>query len=104
MHQKKDRLRFSLAAITGWTALMLMLLAVLFIYWISWPFIVQWQGVGVYSVVFYCEALVVTGIMWLVSFYYYRNKRLALAYWLTCFLPLPVFVFMPAWFQAPTLS
>lgn len=88
----------------GWFAILGMGLTNAFVFWVNWPFIVSGNGVGVYSVVCYVFALLITGAAWLISFWLYRNKALATSYWVICLVPLPIFLFFPVWFQAPSLS
>ena len=88
----------------GWLAVVGMGLTNAFVFWANWPFIVSGKGAGVFSVVFYIFALLITGVVWLISFWLYRNKALAILYWLICLAPLPVFLLFPVWFQAPNLS
>lgn len=88
----------------GWLSVLGMGLTSAFIVWANWSFIVAGKGVGVYSVVFYIFAVLVTGLAWLISFWLYRNKALAVFYWLACLILMPLFLFFPVWFQTPNLN
>ncbi|MFC4259678.1 hypothetical protein ACFOZ5_11620 [Marinobacter lacisalsi] len=102
--QKADTKTVLAGLLLGWLAVGGMGLTNAFVFWANWSFIVSGNGAGVFSVVFYVFALMLTGVVWSISFWLYRNKALAILYWLVCLAPLPVFLFFPVWFQAPSLS
>lgn len=88
----------------GCLSLLVMLLSNAYVFSVNWHFIISGQGVGVYSVVVHIFAFMISFAVWLFSFVMYRNKVLALFYWVTSLLPLPLFLLYPVWFQAPTIS
>lgn len=67
-------------------------------------FIFSGKGIGVYGVLIFYVLSFVSVILWSISFWLVRNKKLAIVFWL-CFLIITAFIsIQPTWWAAPSLS
>ena len=64
-------------------------------------FIRAGEGIGVYGVLIYYAAAFCSVIFWALSYWFYKNKKLAIIYWLL-FLVITTFIAtQPTWWAAP---
>lgn len=78
-----------------WLAIAFSFLNVVYVVALHWDFILEWKGVGVYSVISFMAIAVVTTIIWLVAFILEKNNKLTIIYWLTILIPSILFTFLP---------
>jgi len=86
------------------TSLALTLSFGVYVIWVSKNFILASEGIGVYGVLIYYAAAFVSVILWGLSYWLVKNKKLAIIFW-ALFLILTVFIaFQPTWWAAPAIN
>ncbi|MFC3149786.1 hypothetical protein ACFOEK_01965 [Litoribrevibacter euphylliae] len=64
-------------------------------------FILSGHSIGVYGIYMYLAVLLVTALLWWVSFRNYKNRVMAIVYWVVALALMPVVIFQPTWWAAP---
>lgn len=82
-------------------ALILILVTEIYLAIIFKTFILSGDGIGVYGMYMYLSALLVSTVLWGVSFKTYKNRAMAITYWIVALALMPIVIFQPIWWAAP---
>lgn len=85
-------------------ALLLIAAVQAWIFYIFSRFIMAGEGVGVYAVILYLVVLVVSALLWAVSYYYQRGGAKAVVYWGIALALMPIILIQPVWWSAPVIG
>jgi hypothetical protein len=67
-------------------------------------FILAGKGIGVYGVLLYFVVMIVSSLLWLLSYRISKSRAQAAIFWLLALALIPVVIFQPTWWSAPLLN
>ncbi|MFU2511683.1 hypothetical protein [Pseudoalteromonas sp. ASV78] len=67
-------------------------------------FILAGKGIGVCGVILYFVVIIVSSLLWLLSYRISKSRVQAAIFWLLVLVLTPIIIFQPTWWSAPLLN
>ncbi len=69
--------------------------------WMSREFIIAGKGMPGIGVLYYYIVAFFSTLLWIVSYVFNPNKKLAILFWVVLLAIVPIIIFQPLWWAAP---
>lgn len=84
-------------------ALVLILVTEAWLFYLFSQFILAGEGMGIYGVFLYLLALMISALLWAISYRQNRSKTKTLVFWLAALAMMPIVLSQPVWWSAPAV-
>ncbi|TMN98293.1 hypothetical protein [Pseudoalteromonas sp. S558] len=85
-------------------AIVLMVITEIYLTLIFKEFILAGKGLSVYGVLLYFVVMIVSSLLWLLSYRISKNRAQAAIFWFVALALTPIAVFQPTWWSASLMN